>query len=97
MGLDLNPGKFSIKEAILVRSASPPPCGIVLRSSVIFSSGATSAYAADILAIMDLYYKTPLGAVPAIALLLTTQCVGFGLAGMSGFYSSSSGTPHVRV
>ncbi|EIW67086.1 hypothetical protein TREMEDRAFT_40668 [Tremella mesenterica DSM 1558] len=68
MGLDLNPGKFSIKEALLV--------------SVIFSSGSSSAYAADILAIMDLYYKTPLPALPSIALLLTTQCVGFGLAGM---------------
>ncbi|OCF35596.1 OPT family small oligopeptide transporter [Kwoniella heveanensis BCC8398] len=68
LGWELNPGRFSIKEAILV--------------SVLSSSGASAAYAADILAIMDLYYDTPLSAVPSIILLLTTQCIGFGLAGM---------------
>ncbi|WVQ74390.1 OPT family small oligopeptide transporter [Cryptococcus sp. DSM 104548] len=67
-GWELNPGKFSIKEAILV--------------SVLSSSGASSAYAADILAIMDLYFDTPLARIPSIILLLTTQCIGFGLAGM---------------
>lgn len=41
-----------------------------------------SAYAADILAMMDLYYKAPLSMVPSIILLLTTQCIGFGLAGV---------------
>lgn len=50
-------------------------------SSVLSSSGASSAYATDILAIMDLYFKTPLSAVPSIVLILTTQCIGFGLAG----------------
>lgn len=52
-----------------------------LTSSVISSSGASAAYAADILAILDLYFKKPLGPLPSIVLLLTTQCVGFGLAG----------------
>ncbi|KAL7420969.1 hypothetical protein Q5752_003853 [Cryptotrichosporon argae] len=66
-GINLNPGPFSIKEAILV--------------SVIASSGAMSAYAADILAILDLYYKVPLSTIPSIILLLTTQCIGFGMAG----------------
>lgn len=51
--------------------------------SVLATSGAASAYATDILAIMDLYYKTPLGTVSSIVLLLTTQCIGFGLAGES--------------
>lgn len=46
-------------------------------------SGAMSAYAADILAIMDLYFHMPLNAIPSIVLLLTTQCIGFGLAGWS--------------
>nr|ODN90504.1 OPT family small oligopeptide transporter [Cryptococcus depauperatus CBS 7841] len=68
-GWKMNPGKFSIKEAILV--------------SVLSSSGASAAYAADIIAIMDLYYGTPLSAIPSIILLLTTQCIGFGLAGKS--------------
>ncbi|KGB75916.3 hypothetical protein CNBG_1754 [Cryptococcus deuterogattii R265] len=67
-GWEINPGRFSIKEAILV--------------SVLSSSGASSAYAADILAIMDLYFDTPLSPLPSILLLLTTQCIGFGLAGM---------------
>jgi len=40
-----------------------------------------SAYAADILAIMDLYFHMPMPAIPSIVLLLTTQCIGFGLAG----------------
>ena len=30
---------------------------------------------------MDLYFKMPLSTVPSIILLLTTQCIGFGLAG----------------
>ncbi|ORX39348.1 OPT oligopeptide transporter protein-domain-containing protein [Kockovaella imperatae] len=68
LGLELNPGPFSIKEAILV--------------SVLASSGATSAYATDILAIMDLYFHVTLGPISSIILLLTTQCIGFGLAGM---------------
>lgn len=51
--------------------------------SVIFTSGASSAYATDILAIMDLYFKMPLSTIPSIILLLTTQCIGFGLAGES--------------
>jgi len=42
-----------------------------------------SAYAADILAIMDLYFHMPMPAIPSIILLLTTQCIGFGLAGTS--------------
>ncbi|WWD21237.1 OPT family small oligopeptide transporter [Kwoniella shandongensis] len=67
-GWELNPGRFSIKEAILV--------------SVLSSSGASSAYAADILAIMNLYFDTPLSTIPSLLLLLTTQCIGFGLAGM---------------
>lgn len=50
--------------------------------SVISSSGAASAYATDILAIMDLYFHTTLSASASIVLLLTTQCIGFGLAGM---------------
>ncbi|WWC91168.1 OPT family small oligopeptide transporter [Kwoniella dendrophila CBS 6074] len=68
LGWGLNNGPFSIKEAILV--------------SVLSSSGSSAAYAADILAIMDLYYSTKLGPLPSILLLLTTQCIGFGLAGM---------------
>jgi hypothetical protein len=55
--------------------------------SVLSSSGASSAYAADILAIMELYFKMPLNTIPSLVLLLTTQCIGFGLAGGSIRYS----------
>jgi hypothetical protein len=51
--------------------------------SVLSSSGASAAYGSDILAILDLYYKQPLGMIPSLILLLTTQCIGFGLAGES--------------
>ena len=40
-----------------------------------------SAYATDIIVILDLYFKVPLGTIASITLLLTTQCIGFGLAG----------------
>lgn len=49
--------------------------------SVLSSSGASAAYASDILAIMDLYFHMPMGPISSIVLLLTTQCIGFGLAG----------------
>lgn len=38
---------------------------------------------------MDLYFDTPLSPLPSILLLLTTQCIGFGLAGMQRFDSIS--------
>jgi len=50
---------------------------------VLASSGASSAYAADILVVMDLYFQMPMGPISSIVLLLTTQCIGFGLAGAS--------------
>lgn len=68
LGIDLNPGPFNLKEHVLI--------------SVIASSGGSSAYASDIIAIMKLYYHQSLGAVASITLLITTQCIGFGLAGM---------------
>jgi len=32
---------------------------------------------------MDLYFQMPMGPISSIVLLLTTQCIGFGLAGAS--------------
>lgn len=68
LGIDLNPGPFNLKEHVLI--------------SVIASSGGSSAYASDIVAIMKLYYHQSLSAIASITLLITTQCIGFGLAGM---------------
>ncbi|KAL7415982.1 OPT oligopeptide transporter protein-domain-containing protein [Mrakia frigida] len=65
---ELNPGPFSIKEHLLV--------------GVFASSGGSAAYASDILAILSLYYKTELGAIAGVTLLLTTQLIGFSLSGM---------------
>ncbi|KAF8318464.1 OPT superfamily oligopeptide transporter [Clavulina sp. PMI_390] len=62
----LNPGAWNPKEHMLVG---------------VFSLCGGSAYASDILSIQRLYYKQDIGAVAGITLLLTTQLIGFGLAG----------------
>ena len=64
----LNPGPFSVKEHVLI--------------AVIVSSGATSAYASDIINIQELFFGQHLSAIPAMTLLLTTQTMGFGFAGL---------------
>ena len=64
----LNPGPFSVKEHVLI--------------AVIVSSGATSAYASDIINIQELFFGQHLSAIPAMTLLLTTQTIGFGFAGL---------------
>lgn len=65
---DLNPGPFSIKEHLLI--------------AVVSSSGAVSAYASDIINIQELYFDQHMGILPSLALLLTTQILGFGFAGL---------------
>lgn len=67
-GVELNPGDFSIKEHLLI--------------AVIASSGAHSAYASDILNIQILFFHTRMTTIPSILLLLSTQCLGFGMAGL---------------
>ena len=64
----LNPGPFSIKEHILI--------------GIIQGAGTGSAYAADVLAVQELFLGTHLPAMAGITLLLTTQLIGFGLAGL---------------
>lgn len=65
LGVELNPGPFSIKEHVLI--------------GVLAQSGNGAAYASDILAVLSLYFKRELHAVAGITLLLTTQLIGFGL------------------
>lgn len=65
---ELNPGPFSIKEHVLV--------------AVIASSGATSAYASDIINIQELFYHQHMNWLSSLTLLLTTQVLGFGFAGL---------------
>lgn len=66
--VQLNPGPFSIKEHMLV--------------AIIASSGATSAYASDIINIQELFYHQHMNWLSSLTLLITTQVLGFGFAGM---------------
>ncbi|KAF9115889.1 hypothetical protein BGW39_002942, partial [Mortierella sp. 14UC] len=63
----LNPGPFNIKEHALI--------GIAV------STASTSAYAIEILAAMDLFLHHHINAFGAIVLIITTQCLGYGMAG----------------
>lgn len=65
---DLNPGPFSIKEHLLI--------------GVLASSGASSAYASDIINIQELYFNQHMGIISSLTLLITTQTLGFGFAGL---------------
>ena len=64
----LNPGPFSVKEHVLI--------------AVTVSSGATSAYASDIINIQELFFGEHMSALPSMTLLITTQIIGFGFAGL---------------
>ncbi|RKP10959.1 oligopeptide transporter OPT family [Thamnocephalis sphaerospora] len=64
----LNPGPFNVKEHVLI--------------TVCATAGASTAYAVDIVAIKRVFYGSDLGFGPSLLLILTTQCLGYGLAGM---------------
>ncbi|KAF9995526.1 hypothetical protein BGZ80_007482, partial [Entomortierella chlamydospora] len=64
----LNPGPFNIKEHALI--------GIAV------STGASSAYAIDILAATDIFLKFRINALGSLLMIITTQCVGYGMAGL---------------
>ncbi|KAF9912353.1 hypothetical protein EC991_011045 [Linnemannia zychae] len=66
--MSLNPGPFNIKEHALI--------GIAV------STAATSAYAIDILTVTDLFLKHRISAIGAFVLIFTTQCLGYGMAGV---------------
>ncbi|TPX37132.1 hypothetical protein SmJEL517_g01015 [Synchytrium microbalum] len=64
----MNPGPFNVKEHTLIVIAAS--CGISV------------AYVIDVLSVQILYYKQDIGVVPSILLLWSTQCLGYGLAGL---------------
>ncbi|KAI9015458.1 OPT oligopeptide transporter protein-domain-containing protein [Hyaloraphidium curvatum] len=64
----LNEGPFNVKEHTLICICSSTSLGV--------------AYAIDILAVQRLFYNTDIGPMGSIMLLMTTQCIGYGLAGM---------------
>ncbi|KAF8928298.1 OPT oligopeptide transporter protein-domain-containing protein [Dissophora ornata] len=66
--MSFNPGPFNIKEHALI--------GIAV------STAASSAYAIDILSASDLYLHHRIEAFGALVLIITTQCLGYGMAGV---------------
>ncbi|KAG9327773.1 hypothetical protein KVV02_000219 [Mortierella alpina] len=66
--MSLNPGPFNIKEHALI--------GIAV------STGSSSAYAIEIVASTDLFLNFRINALGSLLLIITTQSVGYGMAGM---------------
>ncbi|GJJ75282.1 hypothetical protein EMPS_07640 [Entomortierella parvispora] len=66
--MSLNPGPFNVKENAMIYIA--------------VGTAAGSAYAIDILVCTDLYLNERMNALGALILLITTQCLGYGMAGM---------------
>ncbi|GMY07576.1 oligopeptide transporter 6-like [Fagus crenata] len=64
----MNPGPFNIKEHVLI--------------TIFANSGAGTVYATHILSAVRLYYKKTLTFIPALLVMLTTQVLGFGWAGI---------------
>ncbi|KAK7320822.1 hypothetical protein VNO77_30655 [Canavalia gladiata] len=64
----LNPGPFNVKEHVLI--------------TILANSGAGTVYATHILTAVKLLYKKPLAFLPAFIIMLTTQVLGFGWAGL---------------
>ncbi|XP_015068852.1 oligopeptide transporter 6-like isoform X2 [Solanum pennellii] len=64
----LNPGRFNIKEHVLI--------------TIFANAGAGTVYATHILSAVKLYYKRPLDFFPALLIMITTQMLGFGWAGI---------------
>ena len=70
-GAPLNPGPFNLKEHALIS----------IMANVNFAGG--TAYATDILLAQNRFYKQDFGWGFDILLILSTQCIGFGLAGIT--------------
>ncbi|KAF7816661.1 oligopeptide transporter 6-like [Senna tora] len=64
----LNPGPFNVKEHVLI--------------TIFANSGAGTVYATHILTAVKLFYQRKLTFFPALLLMLTTQVLGFGWAGL---------------
>ncbi|KAL3653674.1 oligopeptide transporter 6 [Castilleja foliolosa] len=64
----LNPGPFNVKEHVMI--------------TMLANAGAGSVYATHILSAVKLYYKKSLGFIPAFLVMMTTQLLGYGWAGI---------------
>ncbi|KAK5998758.1 Sexual differentiation process protein isp4 [Cladobotryum mycophilum] len=67
--LELNPGPFNVKEHTII--------------TMMTAAGTTASYAIDILLAQELFYKQHLGWGFQILLIMSTQAMGFGIAGIS--------------
>jgi len=63
----MNPGPFNVKEHVLI--------------TIIANCAASTAYAMDIVVIQKMFYHQDSGFLYGILLILTTQCIGYGMAG----------------
>ncbi|KOS18311.1 Sexual differentiation process protein isp4 [Escovopsis weberi] len=66
---ELNPGPFNVKEHTII--------------TMMTAAGSSYSYAIDILLAQELFYKQHLGWGFQILLILSTQAMGFGIAGVS--------------
>ncbi|KAG0047140.1 hypothetical protein BGZ83_007741 [Gryganskiella cystojenkinii] len=66
--MSLNPGPFNIKEHCLIGISA--------------STAANAAYAIDILSATDLFLDHRVGVLGSLLLIITTQSVGYGMAGV---------------
>ncbi|KAL1299373.1 hypothetical protein HN51_043827 [Arachis hypogaea] len=64
----MNPGPFNVKEHVLI--------------TIFANAGAGSVYATHILTAVKIYFKKSLPFIPAFIVMLTTQVLGFGWAGL---------------
>ncbi|KAF9986513.1 hypothetical protein BGZ75_001733 [Mortierella antarctica] len=62
----LNPGKFNMKEHMLIGIAA--------------AAGCSPAYATNVLAIQSLIFNAPLGSLTGVGLVVSSQCIGFSMA-----------------
>ncbi|KAF9462505.1 small oligopeptide transporter [Collybia nuda] len=69
LGVEVNPGPFSIKEHVLV--------------TIMAGVGAQSAYATDIIAVQKVYYNQAYGFSYQWMLVMSTQLIGFSIGGIA--------------
>ncbi|KAL5217768.1 hypothetical protein ABZP36_018452 [Zizania latifolia] len=69
---NLNPGPFNVKEHVIITIFAN--CGV--------SYGGGDAYSIGAITVMKAYYKQSLGFLCALLIVLTTQILGYGWAGM---------------
>ncbi|KNC97084.1 OPT family small oligopeptide transporter [Spizellomyces punctatus DAOM BR117] len=67
-GINLNPGPFNVKEHVLI--------------TVMANTAATSFDAIDIIVIQKLYYNVDWGYLGGLLLVLSSQTIGYGFAGL---------------